>query len=133
MEQGTDGPSTIGNGVKDFRDLQVWQKAHQLTLSVYRLTASFPRDEQYGLTTQLRRASSSIAANLAEGCGRNGDAELARFCSIAMGSASELEYHVLLAGDLKLLNATDYATLARDTSEVKRMLAGLIQKLTADR
>jgi four helix bundle protein len=119
--------------MKDFRDLQVWQKAHLLTLSVYRLTASFPRDEQYGLTSQLRRASSSIAANLAEGCGRNGDAELARFCSIAMGSASELEYHVLLARDLNILTANDYATLVRDTSEVKRMLAGLIQKLTADR
>jgi four helix bundle protein len=79
--------------VKDFRDLQVWQKADQLTLTVYRLTAGFPRDERYGLTTQLRRSSSSIAANLAEGCGRNGDAELACFCSIAMGSANELDYH----------------------------------------
>jgi four helix bundle protein len=85
MEQGTDGPSTISCGVKDFRDLQVWQKAHQLTLAVYRHTARFPGDERYGLTAQLRRSSSSIAANLAEGCGRNGDAELARFCSIAMG------------------------------------------------
>jgi four helix bundle protein len=119
--------------VKDFRDLQVWQKAHQLTLDVYRLTTSFPRDERYGLTTQLRRSSSSIAANLAEGCGRNGDAELARFCSIAMGSASELDYHLLLAKDLKLLNGTNYAELAQRTTEVKRMLTGLIQKLTADR
>jgi len=119
--------------VKDFRNLQVWQKAHQLTLTVYRLTASFPRAELYGLTTQLRRSSSSIAANLAEGCGRNGDPELARFCSIAMGSASELDYHLLLAKDLKLLNVTDYAELARQTTQVKRMLTGLIQKLTADR
>jgi four helix bundle protein len=118
--------------MKDFRDLQVWQKAHQLALSVYRCTASFPRDERYGLTAQLRRSASSIAANLAEGCGRNGDAELARFCSIAMGSASELEYHLLLANDLTLLSATDYAELARHTSEVKRMLTRLIQKLTAD-
>ena len=93
--------------MKDFRDLQVWQKAHQLTLTVYRLTASFPQTEWYGLTTQLRRSSASVAANLAEGCGRNGDAELARFCSIAMGSASELEYHLLLARDLKLLKVTD--------------------------
>ena len=100
---------------------------------VYRHTARFPGDERYGLSAQLRRSSASIAANLAEGCGRNGDAELARFCSIAMGSASELDYHLLLARDLKLLNATDYADLARDTSEVKRMLTGLIQKLTADR
>jgi four helix bundle protein len=119
--------------VKDFRDLQVWQKAHQLTLAVYRRTATFPIDERYGLTTQLRRSSSSIAANLAEGCGRTGDAELARFCSIAMGSASELDYHLLLARDLNLLNGTDYAALAQHTTEVKRMLTGLIQKLTADR
>ena len=119
--------------MKDFRQLQVWRKAHQLTLAVYRLTASFPRAELYGLTTQLRRSSASIAANLAEGCGRNGDAELARFCSIAMGSASELDYHLLLASDLKLINATDYTDLARQTSEVKRMLTGFLQKLTADR
>jgi four helix bundle protein len=119
--------------VKDFRQLQVWHKAHQLTLAVYRLTASFPRAELYGLTTQLRRSSSSIAANLAEGCDRNGDAELARFCSIAMGSASELEYHLLLARDLTLLKVTDYAGLAQQTTEVKRMLTGLLQKLTADR
>ncbi len=119
--------------VKDFRDLQVWQKAHQLTLMVYRLTATFPRDERYGLTSQLRRSSSSIAANLAEGCGRNGDAELARFCSIAMGSASELEYHLLLARDLNLVNTADYTALAQQTSEIKRMLTGFQQKLTADR
>lgn len=80
-----------GYAVKDFRELKVWQKAPELTLAVYQLTATFPREELYGLTTQLRRSSSSISANLAEGCGRNGDAEFARFCSIAMGSASELE------------------------------------------
>lgn len=131
MEQGTGGPSSIA-AVKDFRDLHVWQKAHQLTLVVYRHTASFPREELYGLTTQLRRSASSIAANLAEGCGRNGDAELARFCSIAMGSASELEYHLLLARDLNLLNTADHADLAQQATEVKRMLTGLLQKLTAD-
>lgn len=124
---------SCGGAVKDFRDLQVWHKAHQLTLTVYRLTKTFPREERYGLTTQLRRSSSSVAANLAEGCGRNGDAELARFCSIAMGSASELEYHLLLARDLNLLDAADYTALANQTTEVKRMLTGLHQKLTADR
>jgi four helix bundle protein len=110
---------------KDFRELKVWQKAHLLTLAVYRLTAGFPRDEVYGLTAQLRRSSTSISANLAEGCGRSGDAELAHFCSIAMGSASELDYHLLLARDLKLLVARDYTDLAERTSEVKRMLTGL--------
>jgi four helix bundle protein len=83
--------------------------------------------------SQLRRSSSSTAANLAEGCGRDGDAELARFCSIAMGSASGLDYHLLLARDLKLLNVTDYAEVARQTTELKRMLTGLTQRLTADR
>jgi four helix bundle protein len=124
---------SCGGAVKDFRDLQVWHKAHQLTLAVYRHTTTFPREERYGLTAQLRRSSSSIAANLAEGCGRNGDAELARFCSIAMGSASELEYHLLLAKDLKLLAAADHTALTDQTTEVKRMLTGLLQKLTADR
>jgi four helix bundle protein len=89
--------------MKDFREPKVWQKAHQLTLAVYRITADFPRHELYGLTSQLRRSSSSITANLAEGCGRNGDAEFARFCAIGMGSASELDYHLLLAKDLKLI------------------------------
>jgi four helix bundle protein len=119
--------------VKDFRELKVWRKAHELTLAVYQITASFPREELYGLTAQLRRASSSIAANLAEGCGRNGDAELARLCSMAMGSASELEYHLLLARDLKLIRPQDYDALDQRATELKRMLTALLQKLNADR
>src|SRR5262245_47449991 len=119
--------------VKDFRELKVWQKAHQLTLAIYKITAPFPREELFGLTSQLRRSCSSIAANLAEGCGRSGDAEFARFCSIAMGSASELEYHLLLARDLTLLTAADHAALTEQTTEVKRMLTGLLQNLTAER
>ena len=119
--------------MKDFRQLKVWQKAHELTLAVYQLTATFPREELYGLSSQLRRAGSSIAANLAEGCGRNGDAELARFCSMAMGSASELEYHLLLGRDLKLIKGKDYEALHQRTTELKRMLAALMQKLNAER
>ena len=122
-----------GYAVKDFRELKVWQKAHELTLVVYQLTATFPREELYGLTTQLRRSSSSIAANLAEGCGRNGDAEFARFCSIDMGSASELEYHLLLARDLKLIQPRKYEELASRATELKRMLTALLHKLNADR
>ncbi|MGA2722097.1 MAG: four helix bundle protein [Bryobacteraceae bacterium] len=119
--------------MKDFRDLTVWQKAHELTLAVYRTTAGFPREELYGLTSQLRRSCASIPANLAEGCGRNGDAELARFCSIAMGSASELEYHLLLAKDLKLIKPKDHEALAGRATELKRMLSGLLQTLKAHR
>ena len=119
--------------MKDFRQLKVWQKSHELTLVLYKLTASFPREETYGLTAQVRRAASSISANLAEGCGRNGDAELARFCSIASGSASELEYHLLLARDLKFIKTADYELVAEQTIELKRMLSALIQRLKADR
>ena len=119
--------------MKDFHELKVWQKAHQLTLVVYQITASFPREELYGLTSQLRRCSSSIPANLAEGCGRNGDAEFARFCSIAMGSASELEYHLLLAKDPKLIKPKDHPELSQRATELKRMLTALFQKLKADR
>jgi four helix bundle protein len=86
--------------MKDFRQLQVWQRAHTFVLELYRETNSFPREELYGLTSQVRRASVSIPSNIAEGCGRRGDAKFARFCQIAMGSASEAEYQLLLARDL---------------------------------
>lgn len=119
--------------MKDFHQLQVWQKAHELTLIVYQVTRTFPREELYGLTSQLRRCSASIPANLAEGCGREGEAEFARFCSIAMGSASELEYHLLLAKDLRLIKPKDHVDLSQRATEVKRMLTGLLQKLRADR
>jgi four helix bundle protein len=89
--------------MKDFRSLQVWTKSHQLTLAVYRATANFPKEELYGLTSQIRRSCSSIAANFAEGYGRRGNGEFHRFLQMAMGSASELEYHILLAHDLGLL------------------------------
>jgi four helix bundle protein len=115
--------------VQDFHGLKVWQKAHQLTLAVYQATAKFPSDERYGLTAQIRRASASIPANLAEGCGRNGKAELARFSTIASGSASELQYHLLLARDLQLITPTAHAKLSGDTVELKRMLSALVRTL----
>jgi four helix bundle protein len=118
--------------MRDFRDLKVWEKAHHLTLAVYEATATFPRDELYGLTSQIRRSCVSIPANIAEGCGRDGDVELARFLQMAMGSASELEYHLLLARDLDLLKASDYDRLRSETIEVKRMLTSFIQKLRAE-
>ena len=105
--------------MKDFRNLKVWEKAHLLTLALYKVTASFPRDETYGLASQIRRASSSIPSNIAEGCGREGDPELARFCIIARGSATELEYQLLLARDLNLIQPRDYANLSEQTVEIK--------------
>ena len=101
-------------------------------LSVYHTTASFPREETYGLTAQIRRSASSMPSNIAEGCGRNGDAELARSCRIARGSASELEYQILLAHDLKLISSDQYQDLSQQITAIKRMLTVLVQKLTAD-
>jgi four helix bundle protein len=118
--------------MKDFRELKVWQKAHGLTLLIYKVTATYPREEVYGLTSQTRRACASIPANIAEGCGRRGDAEFARFLQIAMGSASELEYHLLLAHDLSFISGAHYERLSADVIEVKRMLASLLQKLSAE-
>jgi four helix bundle protein len=118
--------------MRDFRDLKVWEKAHRLTLAVYKATNSFPIDEKYGLTNQIRRSSVSIPSNIAEGCGRNGEAELTRFLLIGMGSASELEYQMLLAHDLSFLSEQDHAKLNSRITEVKRMLASLIQKLRAN-
>ena len=118
--------------MRDFRGLKVWEKAHHLTVAVYEATATFPRNELYGLTSQIRRSCVSIPANIAEGCGRDGDMELARFLQMAMGSASELEYHLLLASDLDLLKASDYDRLRSETIEVKRMLTSFIQMLRAE-
>ena len=115
--------------MQDFKNLKVWEKAHALTLAVYKATGAFPKEELYGLTSQIRRACISIPANIAEGCGRGGKAELAQFCQVAMGSASELEYHLLLAHDLGFLNASDHQSLSDNVIEVKRMLASLIQRL----
>ena len=115
--------------MQDLHALKVWEKAHQLTLDIYRMTATFPQEELYGLTSQIRRASSSIPANIAEGCGRGGNAELKQFLNIALGSASELEYHLLLAHDLNYLSTADYERLADNTIEVKKMLTALITKI----
>jgi four helix bundle protein len=103
-----------------------------MTLEIYQTTRSFPREERYGLTTQLRRGASSIAANIAEGCGRRSDAEFGRFLVIAMGSASELEYHLLLAKDLGILKVGVFFRLSETATQVKRMLSSLILKLMAD-
>ena len=119
--------------MKNFRDLQVWEKAHALTLAAYRVTANFPRTEMYGLTSQIRRCAASVAANIAEGCGKRGNAEFQRFLGIAAASASELEYHFLLARDLTYLTGPDYETLNSGIVEVKRMLASLIRKVESER
>jgi four helix bundle protein len=118
--------------VQSFINPKVWEKAHVLTLDVYRSSKSFPRDEIYGLTSQMRRSAASVGANIAEGFCRKGDCEFGRYLQIAMGSASELEYHLLLARDLELLKLLDYQRLSGEVIEVKRMLASFIHKLRAD-
>jgi len=115
--------------MRDFRTLNVWQKAHVLTLEVYAASQTFPMSELYGLTGQLRRSAASIPANIAEGCGRTGEVELTRFMTIAMGSASEVEYHLLLARDLGILAEDQYAELNVHVIEVKRMLAAFTKRL----
>jgi four helix bundle protein len=118
--------------LRDFKGLKVWRKAHDLTLAVYQATRAFPKEELFGLTSQIRRSCESIPANIAEGCGRTGGPELSRFLQIAMGSASELEYHLLLSHDLRLLNELQYKHLTNEVTEVKRMLTAFIQKVCSE-
>jgi four helix bundle protein len=117
--------------MRDFRQLRVWSKAHELTLALYRVTRAFPNDERYGLTAQVRRAAASIGANIAEGCGRRGRKDLSRFLVIASGSASELDYHLILAVDLELLDRTAYRPLADRLASVRRMLATFIRRIAS--
>ncbi|MCH2450914.1 MAG: four helix bundle protein [Gracilimonas sp.] len=118
--------------MRDFRKLSVWQKSHELTLAVYKSTTSFPKEELYGLTSQMRRCSSSVPSNIAEGCGRNTQSQLAHFLNIAMGSASELEYQLILSKDLRFISHQIFKEQTSQVTEIKRMLTSLHQKVTND-
>jgi four helix bundle protein len=109
--------------MEDFKNLRVWARAHELTLTVDQKTRCFPKEEMYGLTSQMRRSAASVGANIAEGCGRRSDGEMRRFIQIARGSANELEYHLLLAKDLRFLPVDDFADLEARILEIQRMLA----------
>ncbi|MGB9121765.1 MAG: four helix bundle protein [Candidatus Angelobacter sp.] len=130
--------------MRNYRDLQVWSKAHNLTLELYRISQQFPREEIYGITSQLRRAAVSIGANLAEGCGRRTSTELARFVRIALGSASrgpqrtgsfvrwggsELDYHLLLSRDLGFMAADEFARASAALIEVRKMLTSFLNSV----
>lgn len=115
--------------MQNYKDLKVWEKAHAFTLKVYEVTKSFPKEELYSLTNQLRRASSSIPANVAEGCGKNTNPELAHFLNIALGSANEAEYFLILSKDLLYLSANYYDELFKLINEIKGMLISLINKV----
>ena len=117
--------------MKNFKSLLVWEKAHLLVLEIYKITAILPKEENYGMTSQIRRATSSIPTNIAEGCGRGSDADFKRFLQIAFGSASEVEYLLILCKDLKYINEDIYVNLNFKIEEIKKMLSALIIKLRA--
>jgi four helix bundle protein len=116
----------------DYNELRVWEKAHQLTLAIYKASTTFPKEELYGLTSQIRRAAVSIPANLAEGCGRDSQPELLRYTRIAMGSASELDYELRLAHDLNWLNESNYQQISNELTSVRRMLNAFSRKLMSN-
>ena len=115
--------------MQNYKELKVWEKAHQFTLKVYESTRSFPKEEIYGLTNQLRRAAYSIPSNIAEGCGKNSKNDLANFLNIALGSANESEYFLILSKDLHYLSQDLFETLFKYINEVKAMLISLIAKV----
>lgn len=117
--------------MKNYRELKIWQRSHTLTLSLYRATKTFPKDELFALTNQMRRACVSIPANIAEGCGREGDAELKRFLTISLGSACELDYYIFLSFELGYLDEAAARDLAAEIMEIRRMFGTFIQKLKA--
>jgi four helix bundle protein len=117
--------------MQNYKDLKVWEKAHEFTLRVYEVTKTFPKEEIYSLTNQLRRASSSIPANIAEGCGKNSQPDFANFLNIALGSANEAEYHLILSKDLKYLKEDNYEELLKTINDIKAMLIALIGKVRA--
>ena len=115
--------------MQNYKDLKVWEKAHKLTVSIYKMTMTFPKDETYALVSQVRRAASSIPANIAEGCGRNTNADFANFLNIAMGSSNELDYFLLLAKDLVYISEEIYTKIEKLIGEIKAMLIALISKV----
>ncbi|MFD0863747.1 four helix bundle protein [Sungkyunkwania multivorans] len=115
--------------MRDFKKYEIWQLSHQFTLNIYSLTNSFPKDEQYGIISQLRRASSSIPTNISEGCGRDSEADFNRFLTIALGSASESEYLIILSKDLNLIDENSFEEFNEKINTIKRKIYQLKRKL----
>lgn len=115
--------------MQNYKDLKVWEKAHCFTLKVYEITKNFPKEELYSLTNQIRRASSSIPANIAEGCGKISQNDFADYLNIALGSSNEAEYFLILGKDLGYLNQNNFDMLFVIINEVKAMLISLIGKV----
>ena len=117
--------------MQNYKDLKVWEKAHYFTLEVYATTKLFPKEELYSLTSQLRRASSSVPANIAEGCGKNSNNEFAHYLNISLGSSNEAEYFLILSKDLHYLPIEIFEQLFKQINEIKGMLISLINKVRA--
>ncbi|MES3017790.1 MAG: four helix bundle protein [Bacteroidota bacterium] len=117
--------------MRSFSELIVWQKCHQLTLKIYIITRNYPKEELYGLVSQMRRSSSSAPTNIAEGCGRNSDAEMKRFLTIASGSTSELEYQLLLSRELNYISNDTFKELSDFAIENRKMMYAFMIKLNA--
>ena len=115
--------------MRDFKKLKIWENAHLIALKIYKITRSFPKDETYGCISQMRNSATSVAANIAEGCGRDSEKELVRFCHIAMGSASELEYFLLLSKDLNYIEEKNHSELHQELISNKKQLNAFIQRL----
>ena len=118
--------------MRDFHKIDVWKRSHQLTVAIYKVTENYPKEEIFGLTSQIRRAMSSVPTNIAEGCGRNSDAELFNFFNIASGSASEVEYQILLSQELGYIDESTATELAKEIAEVRKMLGSYMRKLKAN-
>jgi four helix bundle protein len=118
--------------MQDFRKLQIWENSHELTLEIYKVTKSFPKEELFGLTSQIRRSTSSIPTNISEGCVKSSQKEFSRYLYIALGSASETEYLILLCYELNYLTEEDYIKLLIDIQKVKKMLISLILKMKSN-
>ena len=115
--------------MRDFRELAVWKRSHQLTIEIYKATQNFPREEVFGQVSQIRRAAASIPTNIAEGCGRQTKAEFANFLNIALGSASEVEYEILLAKDTGFFTEEQYECLTKEIKEIRSMLSTYMIKV----
>tara|TARA_R110002124_G_scaffold101230_4_gene248690 strand:- start:1371 stop:1721 length:351 start_codon:yes stop_codon:yes gene_type:complete len=115
--------------MRDFKKYDIWKLSHVFTLKIYELTKSYPTDEIYGIISQIRRASSSIPTNISEGCGRDSDSEFNRFLTIALGSASEVEYLIILSKDLNYIDENSFIILNEEINIIKRKIYSLKQKL----
>lgn len=115
--------------MRNFRELSIWQRGHELCLKIYKITSTFPKEEMYGITSQMRRSASSIPTNIAEGCGRNSNPDFKRFLTISAGSGSELEYQIQLAKDLKFITEEQFLSLTNDVIEIRKMIYSFSKKL----